>query len=190
MCKNLPFIYFIFFGKSGGPHLFAVYSFFLFWYSRFYANVCTIILILCILQIRLSYLLHNLQCYVFMDHLKESEHKPKTYPLHVTSHFVCVYSVDEWRDRYECRSVRHSKISEDCVCLPIHVYVISSVHLTEVTMAERVLLMVWGLFLNLGHVVSECLYVSACLLLKLERCAPYSYPYKCSMSRWYFMSIL
>ncbi len=30
-------------------------------------------------------------------------------------------------------------------------------------MAERVLLMVWGLFLNLGHIVSECLYVSVCM---------------------------
>lgn len=94
---------------------------------------------------------------------------------------VCVYSVDEWRARFECRSVRHLKIGEDRVCLPMHVHLISSVHLTEVMMAERVLLMVWGLFLNLAHIVSECLYVSACLLRKLERCAPsYSYAHKCS----------
>lgn len=57
--------------------------------------------------------------------------------------------------------MRHLKIGEDCVCLPMHVYAISSVDLTEVMMAERVLLMVWGLFLNLGHIVSECLYVSS-----------------------------
>ncbi len=64
----------------------------------------------------------------------------------------------------------------------MHVYVISIVHLTEVMMADRVLLMVWGLFLNLGHIVSECLYVSACLLLKPEICAPsYSYAHKYSM---------
>jgi len=41
--------------------------------------------------------------------------------------------------------------------------------LTEVMMAKRVLLMVGGLFLNLGHIVSECLYVSECYLLKFKR---------------------
>lgn len=104
---------------------------------------------------------------------------------------LCVYGVNEWRDRFKRRSVRDCGIKIWkilCVCACVCMWFQVCVRLTEVMMAERVLLMVRGvIFKSRTHSVwvLVCVWMLSAEIWEIRYSPSYSHNIECATWRWH-----